>query len=111
MDTVTAQLATYEAGSFSRELTSLAKLYTSDLKYSGTGDNFDYKFKIFLDYYKQAAIPRDGLSEAISMILKDQALDYYFTCKFRSQIDHSIEFISNTIKNYFEGLEHKINAL
>ena len=35
MDTVIAQIATYEAGLYSRELTSLAKLYTSnDLKYS-----------------------------------------------------------------------------
>ena len=52
MDTVTAQIATYEAGLYSRELTSLAWLCTSnDLKYSSIGDNFDYKFKVFLDYY------------------------------------------------------------
>ena len=84
-DTVTAQIATYEAGSFSRELTSLAKLYTSnDLKYSSIGDNFDYKFKVFLDHCRQAALPKDRLAEGISMMLRGQVLDYYFTCKFRS---------------------------
>ena len=62
----------YEAGSYSWELISLAKLYTSnDLKYSSTGNNFDYKFKIFLDYYRQAALPKDRLIEGISMMLWD----------------------------------------
>ena len=44
-------------------------------------------------------------------MLRDQALDYYFIYKFRSQTNYSHEFISNVIKNYFEGPEYKINAL
>ena len=69
-DIVTTQIAMYKAGLYSRELTSLAKLYTSnDLKYSGIGNNFDYKFKVFLDYCRQAALPKDELIEGISMIL------------------------------------------
>jgi hypothetical protein len=61
------------------------KLYTlTETKYSSTNDNFDYKFKIFLDHYKQASVPKDGLVRAVLIILKDQALDYYFTYKFRS---------------------------
>ena len=72
MDTVTTQIATYKAGLYSQELISLAKLYTSnDLKYSSTDNNFDYKFKVFLDYYRQAALPKDRLTEGISMILQD----------------------------------------
>ena len=52
VDLVTTQIAIYKAGSYSHELASLAKLYiSSDLKYSSIGDNFDYKFKIFLDLY------------------------------------------------------------
>ena len=50
-DIVTTQIVTYKARLYSQELTSLAKLYTSnDLKYSSTDNNFDYKFKVFLDY-------------------------------------------------------------
>jgi len=37
-------------GSFGREITNLAKLYTDEVKYSGKQDNFDFKFKIFQNY-------------------------------------------------------------
>ena len=68
--TVTTQIATYKTRSYSQELTSLAKLYTSnDLKYSSIGNNFDYKFKVFLDYYRQVTLPKDRLIEGISMML------------------------------------------
>ena len=59
-------------------------MYTDKIKYTGIGDNFDYKFKIFLDHYRQAGIPKDSLINAMSTMLKGQALDYFFTCKFRS---------------------------
>ena len=72
IDIVTMQIAMYETGLYSWELISLAKLYISnDLKYSGTGNNFDYKFKVFLDYYRQAALSKDRLTEGISMMLWD----------------------------------------
>jgi hypothetical protein len=86
-------------------------LYTDELKYSGVSDNFDYKFKIFLDYCEQAGLLEDSLAGAISYMLRGQALDYYFICKFRSQGNHSIEDITKVIKNYFEGPEHQINVL
>ena len=90
----------------------MTKLYTlSELKYSGTGDNFNYKFKIFLDYYKQAGIPKDGLAKAILIILKNQVLDYYFIYKFRSQTNYFIKIISKIIKGYFKGPKHQINVL
>ena len=102
----------YKAGLFSREIASLAKLYTStETKYLGTNNNFNYKFKIFLDHYKQAGVPKDSLVRAVSIMLKDQALDYYFTYKFRSQTNYTIKVIYKAIKNYFKGLEHQINAL
>jgi len=34
-------------GSFGREITNLAKLYTDKVKYSSKQDNFNFKFKIF----------------------------------------------------------------
>ena len=108
---ISAQIAAYKAGSCSRELANLAKLYTDEIKYTSVGDSFDYKFKIFLDHCKQAGIPRDSLISAMSMILKGQALDYFFTCKFRSQGNWSIEEIGIAIKAYFEGPEHQINSL
>ena len=59
-------------------------MYIDKIKYTGISDNFDYKFKIFLDYYRQAGILKDSLINAMSTILKGQALDYFFTYKFRS---------------------------
>ena len=108
---ISAQIAVYEAGSCSRELANLAKLYTDEIKYTGISDSFDYKFKIFLDHYKQARIPRDSLISTMSIMLKGQALDYFFTYKFRSQDNWSIEEIGIAIKAYFEGPEHQINGL
>jgi len=37
-------------GSFGREITNLAKLYTDEVKYSSKQDNFNFKFEIFQNY-------------------------------------------------------------
>jgi len=45
-------------GSFGREITNLAKLYTDEVKYSSEQDNFDFKFKIFQNYCLRASVPK-----------------------------------------------------
>ena len=65
----------------SRELTTLAKLYTSDEhKYKGDLlDSFDYKYTIFIDNCQKAAIPPEILPQAFSTMLSGPPLEYYYT--------------------------------
>jgi len=66
-------------GSFGREITNLAKLYTDEAKYSGEQDNFDFKFKIFQNYCLRAGVPKQAYVIAIPTMLRGLALKYYFT--------------------------------
>ena len=45
-------------------------MYTNKIKYSSSRDSFDYKFKIFLDYYKLASILKDNLIDVILTMFK-----------------------------------------
>ncbi|RKF82482.1 hypothetical protein GcM3_024050, partial [Golovinomyces cichoracearum] len=59
----------------SRELTALAKLYTSeDYKYSGISadffDSLDYKFAIFGDFCRKSGIISEILPDAFSIMLR-----------------------------------------
>jgi hypothetical protein len=50
-DSIAAQVANYQSGSYLKELLTLARLYTAvELKYSGLEDSFDQKFDIYLSY-------------------------------------------------------------
>src|SRR6202035_3732899 len=66
-------------GSFGREITNLAKLYTDEVKYSGEQDNFDFKFEIFQNYCLRAGVPKQAYTIAIPTMLRGLALKYYFT--------------------------------
>ena len=49
MPSVYKELDNYKKNYYSKELATLGKIYGSEYKYSGYNDNFDYKFKVFLD--------------------------------------------------------------
>lgn len=88
---------------YTRELTVLSKLYRDDMKYSGFGDNFQRKIGIFEDICFKAGIPDDGKQLALSFMLKDAALDFYYdsVSRIRPPFDRACEMITN----YFEGPE------
>jgi hypothetical protein len=95
----------------SRELTTLAKLYTSDEhKYKGDLlDSFDYKYTIFIDNCQKAAIPPEILPQAFSTMLSGPPLEYYYTnCRNQNM---TITDLYNRYRDHFEGNEHRRNIL
>ena len=101
------ELAKYQTQNFSKEFTALGKLCEQEFKYSGKIDVFTFKFKVFLDNCSKAGVPQEGLSTAITFMLKDEALDFYHA-NVSSFSTMSIEDISTAFLSYFEGREHKI---
>ena len=88
-----------------RHITNLAKLYTSDQKYSGQDDNFDFHLTIFNNYYSQLGIQDDlTKAKAYLIMLKGLALNHYFTNLRNTNSNVNIPFnkLYNTICNYFE---------
>jgi hypothetical protein len=60
-------------------------MYTDKQKYLGDLDNFEFKYIIFLNLYKQAEVPKDAYLKAFPMMLKGAALNYYYmNCKLES---------------------------
>jgi len=105
------QLNIYKARLYTKEITNLRKIYTNKIKYSSSRDSFDYKFKIFLDYYKLASILKDNLIDVILIMFKGYTLEYFYTYKFRNKGKFTINTIVSTIKANYKGLEHRINNL
>ena len=54
---------------YSREIANLAKIYWEDNRYSGSDDNFDYKFGIFINHCRKARIPHKAQGLAFDTIL------------------------------------------
>ena len=65
-------------GAYSRELTQLDKIYRDEDKFSGTGDNFNFKLTIFREKCNRVGLHPDGYSQASSIMLSGQALSVYY---------------------------------
>ena len=64
---------------FGKELTNLAKIYTTESKYTGQDDNFDFKLVIFHDLCGRASVPDEAKAKAYPTMLSNLALDHYYT--------------------------------
>lgn len=90
---------------------SLARIYTDDLKYSGEGESFDYKYNIFIDLCEKVEIPSEAYFKAFSTMLKGTALKHYYTSiKPNPRITQLCEICDN-IRQTFEGEEFKRSML
>ena len=66
-----AELVDYMA----RDIINLTKMIISNSKYSGQGNNFNFKLIIFNNYYNQLSITNDATkAKAYSNILKETTL-------------------------------------
>jgi hypothetical protein len=92
-----------------RELGTLAKLYYKEIRYSGSNDNFDYKYGIFLDLYRRTDIPESMLYLAFPIILRDEVLDYYYFSLANTTF--LVLHMYNIMCTYFEGPEKQREAL
>lgn len=104
------RISEYKPNGYSREHTSLNKLYYNQMKYSDNGNMFDYKFDIFLCNCENADIPADALEIAFPTMLKEEALEFYYS--FYSGWQHqTIEELCKEIKDNFEGVEYRRTLL
>lgn len=87
---------------YSREIATVAKIYTSDQKYSGTGDSFDYKLRIFREICTKAGLPPEGYMLAFSTMLTGFAERHYYSCELFNQ---SFDNACNNIRTFYEGEE------
>jgi hypothetical protein len=97
---------------FGREQANLAKLYTSDLKYGGELDNFDFKLAVFRDLAQRADLPPEQWIVAYPTMLKGSALNHYYANVVRSgTVGLSFQGVCNATRNYYEGPEFRREAL
>lgn len=99
--------------SYGKEITSLIKMYTSEVKYSGEGDNFDLKLAIFHDMCKRASVPEEAKGTAYPTMLRGLALDHYYTTVVNAIREYGLNFrqMCDATRNYFEGPEYKRSML
>jgi hypothetical protein len=93
---------------YSKDLATLAKIYTEESKYSKEDNNFNYKFPIFNNFYNRVNIPQAAKIKGFLIILYSITLDFYYKNKVTYITFNSIY---NTIYNYFKGLEYKHKVL
>jgi hypothetical protein len=93
-----------------KELANLAKLYTNEAKYSDENDSFSFKLTIFHDMCDRADVLQSAKLKAFSTMLKDLALDYYYS---NMSTDTLIIFdeVCFSMRNYFEDVEYKRDIL
>jgi hypothetical protein len=72
------ELENYQEDLYAKKIAVLLKMYRTEYKYNSHSDIFDYKFKIFLSFCQKSGVPKAGLQSAFSIMLKDEALDFYF---------------------------------
>ena len=93
---------------YGRDLTTLAKIYIEESKYSGKDDNFDRKLTIFNDLCDRVGILQEVKIKGFPMMLYSIALDFYYKNKVTYTTFNSIY---NAICNHFKGLKYKHRIL
>lgn len=95
-----------------KDITNLSRLYTDGQKYGGQNDNFDFALTIFNNYCSQLSIQDESTkSKAYSIMLKDQALDHFFTNLRNTPTPLSFDVLCNSTRNYFETPEYRRSQL
>jgi hypothetical protein len=96
---------------FERELSTLAKLYTKEAKYSEKNDSFSYKLIIFHDMCDRVDISHSIKLKIFLTMLKKLALDYYYQNIITSITSLTFDEICFQMKSYFEDVEYKKSLL
>ncbi|KAI1003494.1 hypothetical protein K3495_g4718 [Podosphaera aphanis] len=87
---------------YGREITNMAKFYTEEKKYGGTGEGLDHKLKIFYNICDRADVPEEAYEKAFPTMLKGLALDFYYTNELSNL---SFQKVTENLRNYFQGPE------
>jgi hypothetical protein len=108
INVLNTRLIEAKATTYSRDLATLAKIYTEESKYSREDNNFNCKLMIFNDLYDRVDIPQAAKIKGFPIILHSIALDFYYENKVTYITFNSI---CNAIRNHFKGLEYKRRVL
>jgi hypothetical protein len=101
-----------ESGEHEKELANLAKLYTNEAKYSDEKDSFSFKLTIFHDMCDRADVSQSAKLKAFLTMLKDLALDYYYSNMFTIIIAViTFDEVCFSMRNYFEDAEYRRDIL
>jgi hypothetical protein len=87
---------------YSKELSTLNKLYKNEEKFENTKNNFDFKLTIYLDKCKYVNLSEHAYEKNVSLMLTNETLTYYYANK-----DNFITFNDFCInmRLYFENSE------
>jgi len=58
---------------YSKEVATIAKIYTDDQKYNRVSNSFDFKLTIFYNIYKRSSLPPEGYVVVFPSMLKGLA--------------------------------------
>ena len=106
-----AQLTTIQPRTdFGREIGNLAKMYQDENKYSGSSDSFKYKVVIFHECCARVSIPDEAKAKAFPTMLKDMALDYFYSTLFPNK-NLGFHQMCEGMYEYFEGKQHTQDSL
>jgi hypothetical protein len=95
-----------------KELANLTKVYTNEAKYSDENDSFSFKLTIFHDMCDRADVSQSAKLKAFLIMLKDLALDYYYSNMFIITIAViTFDEVCFSMRNYFESAEYKQSIL
>ena len=88
---------------YSKEIATIAKVYTDDQKYNRTSNSFDFKLSVFYNICKRANLHLEGYMLAFPTMLKGLALSHYYNCSLSTKT-----FIDacNYMQNFFKGTEY-----
>ena len=80
----------------------LDKIYKVENKFSGIGDNFNFKVTIFHDKYRGVGLPSDAYIYGASIMLSAQAQTHYYANRSDSS---TFEQFCTIMQIFFEGPE------
>ena len=105
---ITAFIKITAAVNYSRDLVTLAKIYTEESKYSKKDNNFNRKLTIFNNLYNKVGIPQKTKIKGFLIMLYSITLNFYY----RNKVTYiTFNSICNAIRNYFKGLKYKRKIL
>jgi Na+-transporting NADH:ubiquinone oxidoreductase subunit NqrF len=87
---------------YAKEIIFLSKIYRDEDRFSDSEDNFEFKLLIFFDRCSQMNLSKHAYLKAVSIMLSDQTLTYYYSNKVTYFIFD--DFCAN-MRAYFESFE------
>ena len=88
---------------YSKEVATIAKVYTDEQKYGGTDDSFDFKLVIFQDICNRSGLPPENYMMAFPIMLKGFAQSHYYNCGLSMK---SYDVACIHMRSFFEGPEY-----